>query len=132
MTPTLPSRGRAYSTPLKSNVGHMKSVTIDATQIQDESTFHDVFAKTLGFPKFYGRNMDAWIDCMSYVDTPDAGMSTIWVEPGEVLVLSIKDAEGLKQRCPELWLAFLECTAFVNWRIVEKGGPAVLTVAAYA
>jgi len=33
--------------------------------ITDWASFHDVFMHTLGFPDFYGRNMDAWIDCMT-------------------------------------------------------------------
>ncbi|MDZ4753789.1 MAG: barstar family protein [Phycisphaerae bacterium] len=31
------------------------------------------FAETFGFPGFYGRNMNAWNDCMTFLDGPDAG-----------------------------------------------------------
>ncbi|WP_206361205.1 barstar family protein, partial [Pseudomonas viridiflava] len=38
----------------------------DANLISDWQTFHNVFAEQFGFPVFYGRNMDAWVDCLSY------------------------------------------------------------------
>ena len=30
----------------------------------------------MGFPGFYDRNMNAWIDCMSYIDELGAGMNS--------------------------------------------------------
>lgn len=108
----------------------MKTVTIPAGEIQDTASFHDVFARTLGFPSFYGRNMDAWVDCMESVDDPAAGMTTVTVAPGEVLVLAIADAEDFKDRCPDLWQGLLESAAFVNWQRMDRGRQAVLAVAA--
>ena len=51
------------------------------SQINDWDTFQDTFAQALGFPGFYGRNMDAWIDCLTYADEDD-GMRGITVGPG--------------------------------------------------
>lgn len=45
-------------------------LAIQLDEIKDWPTFHDVFQRTLGFPDFYGRNMDAWIDCMTSLDAP--------------------------------------------------------------
>jgi hypothetical protein len=45
-------------------------VTIPADRITDWESFHSVFKQALGFPDFYGRNMDAWNDCMTYLDDP--------------------------------------------------------------
>ena len=33
--------------------------------LKDWERFHDFFANTFEFPGYYGRNMDAWNDCMS-------------------------------------------------------------------
>ena len=110
----------------------MKTVTLNAAAMTDESSFHAEFQRALGFPAFYGRNMNAWVDCMGYVDDPSAGMSTVSVTPGEVLVLRIENAGNFKRRCPDLWLSFLECAAFVNWRRIDQGSIAVLSVSAYA
>lgn len=110
----------------------MKTVTIDGAAIKDEASFHDLFERVLGFPGFYGRNLDAWIDCMSYIDDEPAGMSSIHVAPGEVLVLAVENAGDFKKQSPAMWQAFLECAAFVNWRRVEQGDTALLAVSAYA
>lgn len=46
-------------------------IQIDTHLIKDWKSFHDVFSETFGFPKFYGRNIDAWNDCMSSLDAPE-------------------------------------------------------------
>ena len=110
----------------------MKTVLIDARAIDGEASFHQAFASALGFPSWYGRNMDAWIDCMSSLDEPQDGLSRMKGQSGEVLVLALENAASLKSRCPKLWLELLEGIAFVNWRRMERGQPAVLAMAAYA
>ena len=110
----------------------MKTVTLNGTAMSDEQSFHAEFQSALGFPAFYGRNMDALIDCLGYADDPSAGMCSVCVTPGEVLVLCIENAEDFKRRCPALWLSFLESAAFVNWRRTERGQAAILSVSAYA
>lgn len=76
--------------------------------------------------------MDAWIDCMSRLDDPSDGLSEVTVQPGEVLVLAFENADDFKVRCPDLWRNLLECAAFVNWRRLEHGHPAVLAISANA
>jgi hypothetical protein len=107
-------------------------IRIDGNRIHDWSTFHDVFAQVLGFPSFYGRNMDAWIDCMSYLDEPSAGMSSIHVATGEVLSLAIDNAASFKSRCPEQFQALVESAAFVNWRVMEQGGRPLIALGFHA
>jgi len=109
----------------------MRIVTIDLSAVIDWESFHAVFAEVMGFPGFYGRNMNAWIDCMSYVDDRDAGMSEVTVEPGEVLTLQLEGIDGFATRCPEQYEALVECTAFVNWRRIEQGDSAVLALSYY-
>lgn len=109
----------------------MKLVRLDSSQIRDWDTFHDVFARTFGFPEFYGRNLDAWIDCMTCLDDIDAGMTSICVPPGKVVCLQIEGVGDLSKRCPEQYTAIIECSAFVNWRRIEGGHPAVLALSFY-
>jgi hypothetical protein len=104
------------------------TIRIDASRIKDWDSFHSEFAKAFGFPDFYGRNMSAWIDCMTGLDDPDAGMTKVTVRKGEVLSLAIADAAPFKQRCPEQFAALLESAAFVNGRRVEQGEPPVLAL----
>lgn len=102
-------------------------VTVDCRSIVDWDSFHSVFARTLGFPAFYGRNMNAWIDCLTYVDDRDAGMSEVHAPEGGVLVLQLEHAKDFALRCPEVYAATVECVAFVNWRRVDMGdGPALV------
>jgi hypothetical protein len=102
--------------------------SIDTTLISDWNTFHSVFAAAMGFPSFYGNNMDAWIDCMTYVDDPDAGMSSVTVEPGKCLTLQLDGADEFARQCPEQFAALLDSVAFVNWRRIQQGHSAVLTL----
>lgn len=106
-------------------------VRVDAREIRDWDTFHDVFAKTMGFPEFYGRNMNAWIDCMSSLDEPEDGMTTCHAPKGGVLTLHIEHATDLADRCPEIFDAIVECSAFVNYRLVEVGQDAVLALSCW-
>ena len=101
-------------------------VRIDASRICDWSSFHDVFAEVLGFPDYYGRNLDAWIDCLSYADDPHAGMLKRAVPKGETLTLQLDNVDDLATSHPEQYQALLECAAFVNWRRIEAGSSPVL------
>lgn len=112
-------------------MAHPNVIRIDADRITNCATFHDVFAEVFGFPSFYGRNMDAWIDCMSYLDDPIAEMSAVNIMPGEVLALLVDNAGPFKARCPEQFASLVECAGFVNWRRVERGYPPLLALAFY-
>ena len=103
-------------------------IAIDCLRITDWESFHSVFAEALGFPDFYGRNMDAWIDCLTYVDDPAAGLSKIHAPAGGVFVLRLKNVQDFASRCPKQYAALVECSAFVNWRRLERGGEPVLVL----
>jgi len=109
-----------------------KNIQIDGSKITDWNSFHDHFSETLGFPGFYGRNMHAWNDCMTYLDDPEAGMTSVHVAPGEVLVICVSAVADFKKRCPDIFDALVECSAFVNYRRIEKGEHAVLALSFYA
>jgi hypothetical protein len=108
-----------------------RNIEIDGSKITDWKSFHDCFSATLGFPGFYGRNMDAWNDCMTSLDKPDDALSSVHVAPGDLLVLCIAEAPGLKKRCPEIFDALVECAAFVNYRRIERGDEAVVALSFY-
>jgi len=103
-------------------------VPIPTNLISDWPSFHKVFAEALGFPAYYGANMDAWIDCMTCADEPEEQMLARTVRPGELLTLQIDDTSEFAVRCPEQFKALVECTAFVNYRRIEIGGKPVLSL----
>jgi RNAse (barnase) inhibitor barstar len=108
----------------------MKQIRIDGTAIKDWDSFYDVFAKAFGFPGYFGRNMNAWIDCMTNLDEDD--MNDVRVNPGELVCIRLDHADEFKACCPEQFQAFVECSAFVNWRRMELGQPPILVVSCYA
>jgi hypothetical protein len=55
----------------------MPVVEVPTDEITYWDTFHDVFAAVLGFPEFYRRNMNAWIDCLTYADEDDGMRSVV-------------------------------------------------------
>ena len=103
---------------------------IDFSKIKDWETFHKVFAETMGFPDFYGKNNNAWIDCMSYIDDKEAGMSKILVEPGESLDIVVSGTEKAIESTSEVFLGFMEIVADVNQRFIESGIQTRLNVVA--
>jgi RNAse (barnase) inhibitor barstar len=109
----------------------VKIVKVDAGRITSWSTFHEVFKEALGFPEFYGANMNAWIDCMTDVDDPAAGMTSVHVSPGQVLTLQLERIDDLVKSQKEIYEALVDSVAFVNWRRIEAGHEPVLALAYY-
>ena len=109
----------------------MTVVPIDARRITDPDTLHDVFAEAFGFPDFYGRNMNAWIDAMSSLAEPAGVLATVHVPDGGVCVVRLTHAADFPDRCPDLLADLAEAAAFVNWRVLEAGWGAVVALAFY-
>lgn len=106
-----------------------ETIRIDCSNIFDEDSFHSVFAATFGFPSFYGRNMDAWIDCMTSLDEPDHGMSAITINEGGIVVLQLDSVARMKDGCRRAYDDLLECSAFVNWRRMQGGLKPIICLA---
>lgn len=104
----------------------MVIVEINCAQIVDDETFHDVFAKAFGFPDGYGRNMDAWVDCMSRLDED---FNYVRVESNGTATLVLENARDLNDRRPDLFNAIIEMSAGVNFRCFEASAPGLLAVA---
>jgi Barstar (barnase inhibitor) len=104
----------------------MPIVQIPLDRIHDWETFHTVFAEVLGFPDYYGRNMNAWIDCMTSLDDPDMYPSPL--AKGDVLTLDIEDVHSFKERCPEQFAVLIDCSAFVNYRRIRVDQAPILAL----
>lgn len=98
----------------------MPQVQLDGATIGDWRTFHDQCAAAFGFPAYYGRNMNAWIDCLTYIREGD-GMSRFELGPEAPLVIEVLEAREFKRRAPDVFDALVECTAAVNQRHVAAG-----------
>lgn len=65
-------------------------------------------------------NMNAWIDCLSYL-TEDDGMTNFILSKDEMLHIQITETEDFNSRLPDIMDALIECSAFVNNRYIEAG-----------
>jgi RNAse (barnase) inhibitor barstar len=110
----------------------MPVVRIPTSEIGDWESFHSVFQRVLGFPDFYDRNMNAWVDCLTSADAPADGMVAPDAAASEdVLTLQLEDVHDFATRCPEQYEAVRECSAFVNWRRIEVGERPILALSFY-
>lgn len=91
------------------DAGPAAVVTVDGRALATWDGFHDAMARAFDFPGYYGRNLDAWIDCVS--------------ERDRLTVLELDHADDVPA---EILHDLVECAAFVNWRRRERGAPAVL------
>jgi len=104
-------------------------VRLDGRTLTDAPTFHAVLAKAFGFPKSYGKNLDALVDCLTELDNAAAAMSKVCVPPGHVLTLLLEGTAALQASHRELYDALVETVAFVNARRLERGQGPVLALA---
>jgi len=100
----------------------MALVMLPGTEIHDWDSFHDICARELGFPDFYGRNLNAFIDCLTYLDEAD-GMSRFALAPGEVLELRVTDSAAFRRSAPEITAALIDSVIHVNRRYADRGKP---------
>ena len=106
----------------------MATARLATQSISNWHSFHEVCKQAFGFPNFYGENMNAWIDCLTYLYEGD-GMSRFHLSEGETLIIEIPEAESFSSRQPEIFKALVDCIAFVNRRYLESGRqPALLLV----
>jgi hypothetical protein len=100
---------------------------VPLTQINDRESFHDVFARILGFPHSYERSMAAWIDLVGGLDTEPAAL--LRVGRKGVLTLALEGVEGFRKHHPELWDDLIDSAGCVNFRRIVQGQPAMIALA---
>lgn len=98
---------------------------LETRSITDWDSFHDVSVRTFGFPAFHGRNLNAWIDCMTYLDD---GMSRFHLATGDELVITVSGWEDFAARIPEIALALVDVIAICNGRSREVGSRPMLVM----
>ena len=75
----------------------MKRITLDCNLITDDQTAHDLFAKELEFPAYYGRNLDALYDMLTSCGELELKLVNTRAiaklfRYGDNLMLAVKDA----------------------------------------
>jgi RNAse (barnase) inhibitor barstar len=105
----------------------MAVVRLNTEQITDWASFHQVCKEAFGFPDFYGANMNAWIDCLSYL-TEDGGMTKFILSDDEKLYIELTNTEDFNSRVPEIFDALVEYSSFVNNRYLEENQTAKIAL----
>ncbi len=98
----------------------MASANLDGTKIRDWDSFHDECQQVFGFPEFYGRNMDAWVDCLSYLRDDD-GMTHFQLNEDERLEIVINHAELMRKQAPDILEEITYCIGGINERYEDYG-----------
>lgn len=98
----------------------MAAVQLDGANITDWDSFHTASATAFGFPAFYGRSLDAWVDSLSYL-RDDENMSKFLLKPNEVLEITIDNANILRATNPDLLEEITFCIAGINERYDDYG-----------
>jgi RNAse (barnase) inhibitor barstar len=93
----------------------LKVVSVGLTGARDKSAFLGILAKALAFPDYFGRNWDAFYDCL------------LELEHGEGTLLVLRDASGFARAEPEEFAAAVDALldAAAYW---EDHGKTLLTV----
>ena len=98
----------------------MASAELNGAAILDWDTFHIECQRAFGFPDSYGKTMDAWVDCLSYLRDED-GMSKFRLKPNEKLEIVVRDAAAMRERVPDLLEEMTFCVAGINERYEDYG-----------
>lgn len=98
----------------------MAKTQIDGKNIRDWDSFHDECQRAFGFPEFYGRNLDAWVDCLSYLRDAD-GMTRFKLDSNEKLEITILHAAQMREEVPDIFDEISFCVGGINERYQDYG-----------
>jgi RNAse (barnase) inhibitor barstar len=98
----------------------MAVVHLNGETITDQKSFHSACKTAFGFPDFYGDNMDAWVDCLSYL-RDEENMTKFLLKPSEKLQIVIDRADILRKNVPDLLEELSFCIEGINERYADYG-----------
>jgi hypothetical protein len=98
----------------------MATVQLKGANLTDWPAFHAECQSAFGFPAFYGRNLDAWVDCLSYL-RDEEGMTKFRLKPDEVLQIIIADSALMREQAPDMLDEITFCVQGINERYEDYG-----------
>jgi len=102
---------------------HYSTVFLDGKAFGSAEQLHDELAFKLGLPRWYGRNFDALLDCLSTIDDPRRNLCTHWeLHPGKRMVLQIKGLSDETTMSESLLKQFVQTIAAANERLSRCRG----------
>jgi RNAse (barnase) inhibitor barstar len=76
-------------------------------------SFHDEFSRAFLFFDGYGRNRDAWIDCMTDLHGPKA-LSGLRLPAGESIEIVLNGSAAVANSYPEIFAELLRLVRYAN------------------
>lgn len=98
----------------------MALAQLNGAIITDWPSFHTECQSAFGFPEFYGRNLDAWVDCLSYLRDAE-NMTKFRLKPNETLQIEILQAATMQSQAPEILEEIQFCIEGINERYEDYG-----------
>ena len=88
----------------------VNTVKINCGNIKGWSSFHDEFIRAFGFSDSYKRSLDAWVDCMSSLSSPEYGKTQVHCEYGKVIAIELGKYQGIQIK--------MSRNIPINWSVV--------------
>lgn len=98
----------------------MATVKLDGATIHNWNDFHAQCRQAFAFPDFYGDNLDAWMDCLSYLRDDD-GMTRFVLKDKEVLTIEVLHSQQLRKQVPDMIEELTFCIAVLNESYTDLG-----------
>ena len=91
----------------------MTRICVNGATIVNWPSFHDEFSRAFRFFDGYGRNRDAWIDCMTDLHGPNA-LSGLRLPAGEPIEIVLNDSATMVKSHPEVFAELLRLVRYAN------------------
>jgi RNAse (barnase) inhibitor barstar len=88
-------------------------ISVNGATIVNWPSFHDEFSRAFRFFDGYGRNRDAWIDCMTDLHGPNA-LSSLRLPAGEQIEIVLNDSATMVKSYPEIFAELLRLVRYAN------------------
>ena len=100
---------------------HYTTLFIEGSAFADAERFHDEMAFKLGLPSWYGRNLDALLDCLASIGDSRTNVCRHWEwQTGKRLVLLIRGV-SIDNVDAGMASAFVQTIADANERLEQDG-----------
>lgn len=93
-------------------------VIIDFVKIKSIDDFYDEMTRVFGFPAFFGRNGNAFIDCLFSLRYPQDEMTAIHIRKDEYIIMELVNFSSASQNVKDTLIISIE---FVSMKCKEKG-----------
>jgi RNAse (barnase) inhibitor barstar len=88
-------------------------ISVNGASIVNWPSFHDEFSRAFRFVDGYGRNRDAWIDCMTDLHGPKS-RSGLRLPAGESIEIILSHSATVANSYPEIFADLLRLVRYAN------------------